>query len=69
MKLEKQETTVLNHLQQYKSITSWGAIKMYRITRLSEYIRRLKQRGYDIKTLMIQNPKTKTRYGKYVLKG
>tara|TARA_Y100001963_G_C6483828_1_gene310201 strand:- start:11 stop:238 length:228 start_codon:yes stop_codon:yes gene_type:complete len=41
---------VLNHLQQYKSITSWEAITLYRATRLSAIIYRLKQDGFDIRS-------------------
>ena len=39
---------VLDHLEKYKTITSWEAIQNYGITRLSEYIRQLRLDGYMI---------------------
>lgn len=39
---ETQLAQVRKHLKKYKKITSWTAIEKYRITRLSEYIRRLR---------------------------
>ena len=45
--MKNQKTTqkeqVKTHLKTYKSITTWEAIKLYRITRLSEYIRLLRK--------------------------
>lgn len=37
-----QKETVLNHLRQYRSISSWQAIENYGITRLAEMIRQLR---------------------------
>lgn len=37
-----QKSQVLNHLKLFGSITSWEAIEKYQITRLSEYIRSLR---------------------------
>ena len=39
---ESQKDLVLNHLKTYGRITSWEAIEKYHITRLSEYIRSLR---------------------------
>ena len=39
---ETQLNQVKKHLRKYRSITSWEAIRRYRITRLSEYIRILR---------------------------
>ena len=39
---ESQKEQVLNHLKVYGRITSWEAIEKYHITRLSEYIRSLR---------------------------
>lgn len=37
---------ILNHLEQYGSITSWEAIREYGCTRLSQYIYLLRNEGY-----------------------
>lgn len=50
---------VLNHLQQYGSITSWEAITDYRITRVGAVIYELKRRGHNITS------KSETNNGKY----
>lgn len=44
-----QDLKVLNHIQTKGSITSWEAIKRYRITRLSAMIYNLKKMGYAVK--------------------
>ena len=36
------------HLKEWGSLTSWDAIMRYRCTRLSEYIRQLREEGLDI---------------------
>lgn len=41
---------VLNHLQNYSTITSWQAIQQYGATRLSDIIFKLRKQGYDIET-------------------
>lgn len=40
---------ILEHLQEYGSITSLEAIEKYRCTRLSQYILLLRKDGYRIK--------------------
>lgn len=55
-----QEEEVMLHLFQYKSITSWEAIKLYGITRLSEIIRRIRSKDYLIET---EDIKFTNRYG------
>ena len=44
---ESQKRTILKHLKESKSITSWEAITQYRITRLSAVIYLLRDEGYD----------------------
>lgn len=67
-----QEDLVLNHLKEYGNITSWTAIELYGITRLSAKIYNLRASGYPIASV---NKVVTTRYGKktsiceYVLKG
>lgn len=65
-----QTEAVLAHLQKYKSITSWEAIKEYGATRLSDIIYRLRDRGYDIQNIWEETTNrfgTPTRYVRYVL--
>lgn len=59
---------VLKHLERYGSITSWRAIKSYRVTRLSSIIFNLKRKGYDIRTIMMDSDSEySSRYAKYVM--
>ena len=57
---------VKNHLLEHGKITSWGAITNYHITRLSEYIRILREEGLDISMTRV-NVKNKNWYGLYKL--
>ena len=63
---------VREHLLKYGSITSWDAINLYGETRLSDVILKLRQKGWDIRTIMVEftdrygNTGT---YANYVLKG
>ncbi len=62
---------VLEHLEKYKTITSWEAIQNYGITRLSEYIRQLRRDGYEIASNWTENMNRygdKVRYVIYELK-
>lgn len=45
---------VLMHLQK-KPITSWEAINLYRATRLADIIFKLRQRGHNIVTYMVED--------------
>lgn len=63
---------VLNHLRWYGSITSLDAFQQYGITRLASCINRLRNMGYDIRTVMIDGENRygdSCRYANYVLKG
>ncbi len=63
---------VLEHLKRAGTITSKEAFQQYGITRLASCINRLRNYGYDIRTVMIDG---ETRYGEpcryanYVYKG
>jgi hypothetical protein len=46
--MNTQKTKISLHLKMYGNISSWEAIQNYRITRLSEYIRQLREDGLDI---------------------
>lgn len=62
---------VLEHLEKYKTITSWEAIQNYGITRLSEYIRQLRRDVYIIASNWTKNINRygdKVRYVIYELK-
>ena len=48
---------VRNHLKTHGEITSWCAIQMYGITRLSEYIRQLRSKGLNIQGKRVYPPK------------
>lgn len=61
---------VLEHLKIYGTITSLEAIELYKATRLSDIIFRLRKRGLNITTINIPFVDiygTKSAYGKYVL--
>jgi hypothetical protein len=55
---------VLMHLQK-KPITSWEAITKYRVTRLADVIFRLKKRGHNIVTWMVDDGEV--RFARYYL--
>lgn len=63
---------VREHLLKHGSITSWDAINLYGETRLSDVILKLRQKGWDIRTIMVEftdrygNVGT---YANYVYKG
>ena len=62
---------VLKHLKEKGNITSLEAIQKYGATRLSAIIFNLKDKGYEINTLMIDGKDrfgNESRYAKYVLK-
>lgn len=61
---------VLNHLRTFGCITSLEAIELYKATRLSDIIFRLRNKGIKIQTIdipFIDSCGTKSMYGKYVL--
>ena len=65
-----QKSIILNHLKSNGSITSWGAIQSYRITRLAAIINDLRKEGYNISTekctyKSVESDKSST-YAKYV---
>lgn len=61
---------VLEHLHIHGCITSLEAIDLYKATRLSDIIYRLRNRGLKIDTIdipFVDSNGTKSVYGKYVL--
>lgn len=58
-KVMTQNEIVKAHLKSFKKITSWDAIKKYRITRISARILELRKQGVKIKT------ENKTNKGKH----
>ena len=57
MRNDTQLNQVLQHLNQHGSISSWTAIQEYRITRLAEYIRQLRQEGFRIESVWEESGK------------
>ena len=55
---------VLMHLKK-KPITSWEAINLYKATRLADIVFKLKQKGLNIVTTMVDNGQT--RFARYYL--
>jgi len=47
-----------NHLLVHGKITSWTAIRLYRITRLSAYIHMLKEKNWEIDPVNKKNEQT-----------
>jgi hypothetical protein len=63
---------VRQHLLRYGSITSWEAINLYGETRLSDVILKLRQKGWDIRTIMCEFQDKYGnigRYANYVYRG
>lgn len=58
-----QKDRVLQHLQEYGSITSWKAIMEYGATRLADIVFKLRQEGYDIES---EYEKGTNRFGKKI---
>lgn len=65
-----QKEVVLKHLKRHGAITSWDAIWEHGITRLSEYIRQLREEGYEIESEWISKKKGEStvRFVKYKMK-
>lgn len=67
MKKEKTyEELILGYLQRYGSITDVRARERFGTNRASEYIRRLREKGYSIETVWVTS---KNRCGKKVRHG
>lgn len=70
MRTTNKHKQVLEHLEQYGTITSWQAIQQYGATRLASIICNLRKRGYDIETITILDKDRNgnvCQYAKYVL--
>lgn len=57
------------HLFEIGSITSWEAIKKYRVTRLAAVIKALKDKGFPISDAWETNEDTGERYKRYFYAG
>lgn len=69
--METKTRKVKDHLLTYGEITSWEAIQQYKATRLASIIFNLRQDGWDIRTIMMEDTDKygdTTRYAKYVFK-
>lgn len=65
--IETQLQQVKSYLIVHKKITSWKAIELYKITRLSQYISILRKDGMDINMERVR-PMEGNWYGLYTLK-
>jgi hypothetical protein len=59
---------VERHLKKRKSITTWDAIQLYGITRLSALIFTLREDGYNIESKRIDDKNSRKWWTKYSLK-
>jgi len=66
MKITKVEQ-IIKHLRKHRSITSWEAITLYKVTRLSAIIFDLKSRGFNITT--VKHSKDGTNWAEYIYFG
>ena len=66
-RVNTQKKQVLWHLLENGSITSWDAIELYGITRLSQYIYLLTKDGYMIDRITRTNSDGKGWHKEYVL--
>ncbi len=57
------------HFLKHGHLNSWDAIRLYRITRLAEYIRQLRSEGNDIETILHPNAKGNGTYAIYRMNG
>ena len=70
MKVKTQQQKVLDYLRTHKrGITSMKAFWLFRITRLSDRIFRLREKGYRIATIKEDNTFVRGQHGRYVLLG
>ena len=64
-----QEEWVLLHLEEGRNITPMDALNLYGCFRLAAVIHMLREKGHDIKTTMVENPKGGKKYASYSLCG
>lgn len=67
-----QRARILNYLETNKTLTSMEAFEKFGITRLASQINKLRNKGYDIATIMMEGENRygeTVRYAKYVLRG
>ncbi len=62
-KTDTKTNKILRHLKSHKSLTSMEAFELYRATRLSAIIFRLREEGFDINMKRIQH--AEANFGKY----
>jgi hypothetical protein len=61
-----QKAQIKEHLLEHKTLTTWEAFTEYHITRISEYIRLLREEGLKISTEWTES--NGKRFGIYTLK-
>ena len=65
--LNTQPAKVLRYLHRHKTITPREALQDLNVYRLSDAIKKLRDRGWSITTQMRKNPETGSQYGVYRL--
>jgi hypothetical protein len=60
-----QKQSILNYLQQGKSITPLEAFDLFKCMRLGARIWDLKQAGYDVKEELVHDQRSKKHFSKY----
>ena len=63
LKLSKRDRRIYEHLREFKTITSWEAIKEYGCTRLSDVIFHLRKQGVTIEN---EDVVDKNRFGEKI---
>jgi hypothetical protein len=64
--LPHQQRVILSHLKEGKNITQMKAMGVYHISRLSDVIKKLRDKGYDISTEMCED-EVGGKYASYTL--
>lgn len=70
MATKTMKNIILEHLVKYGTITSWESFQNYGCTRISEYIRQLREDNHHIVTIWTESKNrygAKVRYGIYKL--
>jgi len=65
--MDSRHAKILNYLKTHGTITGAQAWKMFHVYRLSSVIYRLRNKGYEIETEMIEDPNGMGKYARYRL--
>ena len=65
--MDSRHVKILNYLKQNGTITGAQAWKMFHVDRLSSVIYRRRNKGYELETIMIEDPNGNGKYAMYRL--